>query len=246
MAKFKCKGEDLKPFVKALSVLGKDVREFRIESNGALLQGSAVPESHNALIIAKMNMEGLLTEEMENLVLGVDMRHFKTLVDLASAEDELEVVMDLGRFNIKIGRHIQRSFPLNAEIPKELDPKVIPPFTWTMPAESMKPVVKALDLDDKYAKLIVRLMDAGLMMSTETYGATARASYTIPMDMLESDKKDMRFKAMYPFDDFATLKDLPADGPLTFRSGEALPLEVLANTGRLSVRAMYAPLIETP
>lgn len=244
MPKFKCKGADLKPFVKALSVLGKNVTEFRLESNGAVLMGSGVPEAHNALIMVNMDLSNLQSEEMGQLLVGVDMRDFRTIVDLADADDDLEVVMDLGRFNMKIGAHIQRSFPLIGQVPAGLNPKAVPPFTWKFPAGSMKQLVKVLDLDDKFAKLHIEMADGGLMFRTETYSASARASYTIPLDqILGASDAALRFDTMYALEDFATLKDLPAEGELTFRAGQNLPLEVLAATGRLSIRAMYAPLV---
>lgn len=245
MAKFKCKGEDLKPFVKSLSLLGKDVRDLRLECSGGVLTGSAVPDAHNAVIIAKMSLDGLDMDDMDGLVTGVDMRNFRTLTDLAGPDEELEVVMDLGRFNMKIGRHIQRSFPLLGQVPGALDPKAPLPFAWRMPSEAIRPLVKALDLDDKYAKLRIEMMDTGLIMLTESYGGSNRASYTIASDaMAIVEGAEQRFKVMYPFDDFVTLKDLPVDGELVFRCGKDLPLEVVGGTGRLSVRAMYAPMVE--
>ena len=246
MAKFKCKGEDIKPFVKALSVLGKDVTDFRLESNGTILTGSAVPEAHNALIMVKMDLTGLSTDGMDNLVAAVDMRNFRTLVDLAGPEDDLEVVMDLGRFNMRIGPHIQRSFPLVGKIPSALDPKGKLPFGWRMPAESIKPLMKSLNLEEKMTKLYVRVMDSGLMFATEVYGGTSKASYTVPTDQLIGvDNPGERFESMYPYEDVLALKDLPAEGEMSFRAGQDLPLEVVASTGRLSIRALFAPLIRT-
>lgn len=249
MAKLKCKGEDLKPFVKALSVLGKGIEDLRLESNGTILTGSAVSASHAALVMAKMDLDKLDSDGMQDLLVAVGMVDFKGLVDLADSDDELELVMDidLGRLNLKIGKHIQRSFPLLGEIPGPIDPKVVPPFTWKMDSGTIKPMVKSLDLDDRYASFHIRMMDAGLMMSTETYGGAgkAKASYTIiPPDLIEAGPMDQRFDVMYPFSDVSALKDLPAEGLLTFRAGLDQPLEVLANSGRLSVRAMFAPMIK--
>lgn len=246
MAKLKCKGEDIKPFVKALAVLGKGVSDLRLESNGTIFVGSAVPENHNALVIAKMDLDGLASEDMQDLTVAVGMYEFKGLVDLAAPEDDVELVMDLGRLNLRTGKHIQRSYPLIGEVPGPLDPKVVPPFSWKMAVESIKPMVKALDLDDKYAQFHVKKMEAGLMFSTEAYGGAgaAKASYTIAAaDLIEAGPMDLTFDVRYPFDQVSALKDLPAEGMLTFRSGQDMPLEVLATSGRLSLRAMFAPMI---
>jgi len=246
MSILKCKGKDLKPFVKALSILGKDVQEFRIESNGCLMTGSATPASHNALIFAKMDLDGLSTEGMEDLTVAVDMRDFKLLSDMADPDDDMVMSIDLGRLNMKVGKHAQRSCPLVQQIPPPLNPNVVLPFSWKIPVEDIKPIVKALDLSDKYASLHINLDDGGLRFATESYGGKAKASYTLAKeDIKEPNNLDDHFKVRYPFGNFVTLKDIPAEGDLSFRVGQDLPLEVNAATGRLTVRAMYAPMIET-
>ena len=246
MARLMVKGEIITAFVDGLSALGDKNTSVRLETVGNALVGNFASSNHVSLSDAVLVLDGIEKDAMEGLFVGVDLSDLQLISKLVGKEDLVSIKFEEGKCSVAFGPS-RRSFKLltPTEIPEAFTAKPTLTAKWRLPKEIIKPLVDTLALEGG-PTLTIRKNgdgDTSLKFSTKDHGGLNAAEYLVTGDMLR-DYEGPAFKSMFDFGMFSTVKDLPTDTHIVFRSDEDYPIEMVGVKGPVTSRIMLAPRIE--
>lgn len=239
------KGEVIRSFIDGLSAVGEKTSEVRLEVAGGSLLGNYASHSRAALADARLSLDGIETDEVDGLLVGVDLVDLQLIPRFVGKEDTMSMRFEEGRCKLSFGPG-RRSFKLlaNSLIPAPFTSKPVLRAGWKLPKEIVKPLVDTLSLEGGPVLTIRKDGDGdtSLKLSTKDYGGLNTADYLIAGSVLK-EYEGPPFQSMFDFELFSCVKGIPTEADIAFRCDDNYPIEMVGVKGPVTTRIMLAPRI---
>ncbi len=238
-----CKADVVKSVIDSLSTL-VDEAKFQVAPDG--LEVLAVDAAHVAMIDLSLSKAAFKNFEAEEMELGIDIDKLSDATRLASADDEIEIVLEEeGLLRLEIGNLTRRMSLVDTS--GMTDPKIPDlelPAMIKMPGEELERGIKAAEgISDHVA---LHATAGGFELSAE--GDMDSVNLNLEKDTLIEHRASEEVRSLFSLDYFSNMvKVAKSAGTVQLRLGNDYPVRLGFDfaDGEGEVTYLLAPRIES-